>query len=224
MRTLQTRAIILRRVNYGEADRILTLLTPAHGKISAIAKSVRKPKSRLAGGLELFATCEVVLGEGRGGLSLITSARLEHFYGHILHDYERLRLGYEAVKLINRAAESAPEPEFYALLQSTFAYLDMLRIDIRLVELWFRLQLATLLGVGVNVATDNRGQSLEAVTRYNFDRNEMAFVSHSQGRFGAEHIKLLRLAHTKNPAGLQQVRGIADVLDDCVWVARVVSE
>lgn len=50
---LRTQAIILRRTNYGESDRILGLITP-HGKLSVLARGARKEKSRLAGGIELF--------------------------------------------------------------------------------------------------------------------------------------------------------------------------
>ena len=50
---IKTLGFVLRRTNYGEADRILNLITP-QGKISAIAKGVRKPKSKLAGGVEMF--------------------------------------------------------------------------------------------------------------------------------------------------------------------------
>ena len=83
MRTVRTQAIVLRRTNYGEADRILHLLTP-DGRRSVMARGVRKEKSRLAGGIELFALCDVVIGEGRGELGVLTSARLVHFYRHIL--------------------------------------------------------------------------------------------------------------------------------------------
>ena len=54
------RAIVLRRTNYGEADRILQLLTPK-GKRSVMAKGARRERSKLAGGIELFALCDVVL-------------------------------------------------------------------------------------------------------------------------------------------------------------------
>ena len=56
----KTLTIVLRRTDFGEADRILTLLTP-EGKKTAIARGVRKPKSKLAGGIELFSLNEVVL-------------------------------------------------------------------------------------------------------------------------------------------------------------------
>ena len=59
----KTLAIVLRRTDFGEADRIVNLLTPS-GKVSAMARGVRKPKSKLAGGIEVFALNEVVLIEG----------------------------------------------------------------------------------------------------------------------------------------------------------------
>lgn len=224
MRVFKTEAIILRRTNYGEADRIVNLLTPDRGKVSVIARSVRKSKSKLAGGLELFATCHVTITEGRGELGIITSARLDHFYGNILHEYERLQLAYECIKLINKATETVTEPEFFYLLRDTFAYLDALSVDRAVVELWFRLQFASLLGRGLNLARDEKGEKLNPESRYNFDFQEMAFFAHSSGRFGAEHIKLLRLAATKNPAILRQVSGLGEVLDDCLWLARTVDQ
>ncbi|HEU4830668.1 MAG TPA: DNA repair protein RecO, partial [Candidatus Saccharimonadales bacterium] len=93
MKTYRTRAIVLRRTNYGEADRILQLLTP-EGKRSVMARGVRREKSKLAGGIELFAVCDVVIGEGKGELGILTSSRLIHFYGAILKDYDRLQFGY----------------------------------------------------------------------------------------------------------------------------------
>lgn len=65
MKTTRTRAIVLRRTNYGEADRILQLITP-EGRQSVMARGVRREKSKLAGGIELFAVSDVVLGEGKG--------------------------------------------------------------------------------------------------------------------------------------------------------------
>src|SRR5450830_302744 len=98
MNSLRTRAIVLRRTNYGEADRILQLLTPT-GKRSVMARGVRREKSRLAGGIELFAICDVVIGEGRGELGILTSARLVQFYRHIMEDYDRMQFAYVAIKL-----------------------------------------------------------------------------------------------------------------------------
>ena len=64
MSSITTKAIVLSRVNYGEADRIMQVLTPDSGKIGVIAKSVRREKSKLAGGIELLAVCDLVLHQG----------------------------------------------------------------------------------------------------------------------------------------------------------------
>ena len=224
MQTFRTEAIILRRTNYGEADRILNLLTPERGKLSAIAKGVRKSKSKLAGGLELFATCDVTLLSGKSDMYTVSSARLVKFYGDILKDYDRMQLAYELVKMINRSTETVSEPEFYYLLRDSLVYLGELSVDYRVVELWFRLRFAAALGVGLNLAATASGESLKADVRYNFDFGDMAFLPHPSGRFGADHIKLLRLAQAKDPAVLRQVSGLNEVLDECLWLVRALNQ
>lgn len=223
MRTFHTEAIILRRTNFGEADRILNVLTPDMGKLSAIAKGVRKSKSKLAGGLELFATCDIGIMEGRSEMGVVTSARLIKFYGGILRQYERMQLGYELIKIINKTAETVGESDFYYLLRDSFAYLDEPSIDYTIVELWFRLRFATLLGRGLNLATGADGNRLEAEARYNFDFYDMVFTHHPSGRFTSEHVKFLRLAHAKTPAILRQVSGLESVLEDCLWLVRSIE-
>lgn len=220
MRSYSTEAIILRRTNYGEADRIVSLLTPERGKISAIAKGVRRPKSKLAGGLELFALCDITIMEGRGELGVVTSSRMKQFFGNILKDYERMQFGYEAVKLIHRATETVTEIEFYELLHSVFGWLNDLSTMSTLSELCFRLRLQMLLGHGLNVVTDQAGRKLQADKRYHYNFSENAFFDDPQGRFTGDHIKLLRLAGIKNPQVLQRIAGIEPIIDDCVWLMR----
>jgi len=224
MQTLRTEAIILRRTNYGEADRILNMLTPEHGKVSAIAKGVRKAKSKLAGGLELFATSDITILKGKSDMGTISSARMDAFYGNILKEYERMQLGYEVIRLINRATETVAEEEFYYLLKNSLVYLNELSVDYRVVEVWFRLHLVAALGVGLNLATTPDGQPLQADQRYDFDFSDMAFVQRAGGRFGADHIKLIRLINAKNPAILRQVSGLDAVLDDCLWLVRTANQ
>jgi DNA repair protein RecO (recombination protein O) len=219
----RTKAILLRRTNYGEADRILQLLTPDKGKISAIAKGVRRGKSKLAGGLELFSICDVTIREGRGDMGLVTSARLETFYGNILHDYERLQLGYECIKEVGRASETVAEPEFFELLNISLASLHDLQVPRELVEIWFRLQLAVLLGVALNLATTRGNKPLQPDKKYNFDFDEMHFVEHASGRFSQDHIKLLRLLSAKNPRVVARVAGIENLFEDSLWLARAVD-
>ena len=139
MKTTKTTAIVLRRTNYGEADRIVQLLTPV-GKKCVMVKGARREKSRLAGGIELFAVCEVVIGDGKGEIGVLTSARLIHFYRHIMQDYDRMQFAYMAIKLVSGSSEMVDGPDWYEVLQETLAGLDAHTIDLRLVKAWFYLR------------------------------------------------------------------------------------
>lgn len=222
-KSFTTRAIVLRRTNYGEADRIMQLLTPDHGKLGAMAKGVRRGRGKLTGGMELFAVSEVTLYKGRGDLALVTSARIETFYGEILKDYDRLQLAYAVIKEISRVAEAATGPELFELLRQSFMFLNDLEIRLPLIEIWFRLQLAILLGTALNVSTTVGNARLSPDVRYNFVMNDMVFVEHPRGTYTPDHIKLLRLLSVKNPKVVSHVGGIGPLLEDSLWLARAIS-
>ena len=93
------KAIILRRTDFGEADRIIQCITP-RGQRSAIAKGARRPRSKLAGGIEPLATNELILRRGKGQLQVVGSARMQVYYRRILADYDRLSFAYEALALV----------------------------------------------------------------------------------------------------------------------------
>lgn len=213
------RAIVLRRTNYAEADRVLQLLTPK-GRLSVIAKGVRREKSKLAGGIELFAICDIVVRTGRGELGLLTSARLVAFYRHILEDYDRMQFAYTAMKLVDQASQSIDEPEWYAILSSTLEYLNDMTVRRQLVETWFYVQYAGLLGDELNARLDVAGNPLEADKTYMYDEAQKAFRLSEQGNIGANHIKLLRLVGERPLEQVVQVGGVESVIDDCWLVAR----
>lgn len=220
MKTERTSAIVLRRTNYGEADRIVQLLTPL-GRRSVMARGVRKEKSKLAGGIELFAVSDVVLGQGKGDLGILTSARLVHFYRHILEDYDRMQFGYEALKLVARASELVDEPEWYDVLSQVLAALGSPTVDVRLVQTWFYIRYADLLGYALGLQYDVEGNVLQAESIYRYDVGEKGLrVGGGSGTITAEHIKLLRLIATKPLKTLAQVGGIEDVIEDCLLLAR----
>lgn len=219
MTALRTRAIVLRRTNYGEADRILHLLTP-EGKRSVMARGVRKEKSRLAGGIELFAICDIVITEGKGSLGILTSARLVQFYRHILEDYDTMQFAYEAVKHVGRASEMVDEPDWYDILSEVLMALDTLTIPRQLIQTWFYLHYAAMLGHEMSLTHDTEGQLLQPELRYVYDESEMGLRVSPQGPIGANHIKLLRLINAKSLQVLAQVGGIKSTLPDCWLVAR----
>lgn len=215
----RVRAIILRRTDYGEADRVLQLLTPK-GRRSVIAKGVRRERSKLAGGVELFAISDVVIRSGRGELGLLTSARLVAFYRHILEDYERMQFAYEAMKLVAQASETIDEPEWYAVLAATLEHLNKKDVELKLIETWFYVQYAGLLGDELNMRLDVAGQPLEIDRLYMYDEGEKALRPSEQGNIGADHIKLLRLISAKPLEAVAQIGGVSEVLADCWLVAR----
>jgi len=219
VKTTRTRAIVLRRTNYGEADRILQLLTP-DGRRGVMARGVRKEKSKLAGGIELFAISDVVIGEGRGELGVLTSARLVHFYHHIIEDYDRLQFGYEAVRLVARASETIDEPEWYDLLSEILMALDNRTIILELTQAWFYIRYASLLGHALNTEVDVLGQPLRPEEQYRYDSTEQGLVLYGAGEIGGAHIKLLRLLSTRSLKVLAQVGGLQAVLGGCLSVAR----
>lgn len=209
MKQLITSAIILSRTDYGEADRILTLLTPQYGKLSLLAKGVRRVKSKLAGGIELFSVSEITFIRGRGEVGTLVSARLVKHYAHIVADLERTMLGYELIKRLHKVTEDEPEEEYFELLRDAFEALNDPSIPLGIIFLWFDAQLLRLSGHAPNLETDTTGQLLSAEQRYEFSFEDMAFTpAPERGGCRAAHIKFMRLAFSGNTAAtLARVQG-----------------
>jgi len=81
-----TTAIVLSRLNYGEADRIITVITPDNGKLRLMAKGVRRVKSKLAGGIELFIVSSLTFIKGKGDIGTLVSSRLQTHFSSIVTD------------------------------------------------------------------------------------------------------------------------------------------
>ena len=215
----RTRAIVLRRTNYGEADRILKLLTP-DGQISAMARGVRREKSKLAGGIELFAVSDMTLLHGKSDMATLTSARLEQFFDHIIEDYDRLQFGYEAIKLVTRGSDSVDTSEWFSILESVFMGLDNKNVDQKLTETWFYLRYAELTGYGLSLERDIDGMKLSPEKRYYYDVAERGLRTSENGEIHADHIKFLRLVAAKPLLTVAQIGGVEDILADCLLLAR----
>jgi DNA repair protein RecO (recombination protein O) len=117
--------VVLRSIRYGEADRILHLYSLSRGRIGAIAKGSRKPRSRFGGRLEPFFRLDLVLHEGRGDLATVTAASTRDGYGSLRSDGEALGAaarGCDAVLRLLDAAE--PNRPAYNLLCRYLEILD----------------------------------------------------------------------------------------------------
>jgi DNA repair protein RecO (recombination protein O) len=219
MKNERTQAIVLSRTNYGEADRIIQLLTPI-GRRSVMARGVRKEKSKLAGGIELFALSDVVLGKGKGELGILTSARLIEFYPHILEDYDRMQVGYDVLKRVKRASELLDEPEWFDVLSQILVALNTLSVDIRLIQTWWYLQYALILGHALPLAYDTNGDPIVRGETYRYDSSEKGLTLNPHGQLTSDHIKFLRLLATRPLRTVAQVGGVEAILPDCLLTAR----
>lgn len=214
MNQIVSQGIILSRTDFGEADRIITLLTPDHGKLRLMAKGVRRIKSKLAGGIELFSVSAITFVRGRGEIGTLISTRLVTHYARIVQDLERTMLGYELIKEINRVTEDEPGPEYFDLLKQVFKVLDDPDISLELVRFWFSARLLQATGHAPNLQTDDHGRKLEPTQLYNFDFEQMCFTASERGSFAAPHIKFLRLGFSGHPPkSLAQVQGGSGLLE-----------
>jgi DNA repair protein RecO (recombination protein O) len=122
---VKTEAVVLRSMRYGEADRILHLYTPRRGRVSAIAKGVRRARSRFGGRLEPFFRLSIELHEGRSELLTVTGAQTIEGHSRLRGDARALDAAARACDAVGRLFEtSEPHPGVFNLLCRQLALLD----------------------------------------------------------------------------------------------------
>ena len=139
-RNYQTEAIIIKKIKLGEADRILTLYTPHLGKIQAVAKGVRRPRSKMAGHLELLTHSLVSLARGRN-IDTVTGSQTINSFLPLKSDLRLTSYALYATELVNQfSAENLENQPLFQLLLQTFDRLE-LGGDNELVLRYFELHL-----------------------------------------------------------------------------------
>ncbi len=225
MQALKTRAIVLSRTNYGEADRIITLITPEMGKLRLMARAVRALKSKLAGGIELFSINDISYIRGRNDLGTLVSARLDSHFGKILTDIDRVQFGYDMLKIINKVTEDQTEPDYFDLLEDTFIGLNDLSVSLSVNKLWFLSHLLALSGHTPNLSTDKSGNALALDSKFDFDISSMSFYDREKGTYSPEQIKFLRLTFAaSNPKVVSRVIKADDLASSVVNLISLLHE
>lgn len=145
MPNYKTQAIIINRLNLGESDRILTLFSPDHGKIRAIAKGSRRTKSKFGGHTELFSLSEMVITKGKN-LDIVSDANLLNNFLANNPDIDKVKTAYYFGEIINKLLpDESVNREVYDLL--LYCLNNINDADIRLLQLVFIARLLKNLGI-----------------------------------------------------------------------------
>ncbi len=146
MPVYKTEAIVIRRTNLGEADRVVTLFTREHGRLSVVAKGARKPKSRFAGRLELFTHLRALLAQGRT-LDVVSQVEVIDPFAAIRSDLGRMSTASFVAEVTGRGtAEREPQPAIFAALRQALRLIAA--GDAELAGDWFAAQILALSGYG----------------------------------------------------------------------------
>ena len=152
MASQSTPAILLRRIEFGDYDLIVTLFTRTRGKISAIAKSAKKSVKRFSGVLEPFSLLNVVLTQGkRKGMSLLHEASLEDPFFRIREDIIKTVYASYWVELIYLwMAEGEPQEALYKLIVHVLAELNRGKTPVEVLSILFQMRFLSLAGFRPN--------------------------------------------------------------------------
>ena len=208
-----TDAIVLSRFDLGEADRVMTLITPGHGKLKAIAKGIRRPTSRLGGSLEPFAELRVALAHGRT-FDVVTEVRVGQAWLRMRDSLEGAATAWYLAELADRSLEErhAAEP-IYTLLKHAYGLLDAGMAPGRVAR-WFEMHLADELGVRPEVdRCAECDRMLESTERYRWWPPSGGVVcercpgpSHTLAGLSLEGLKLLKAYQRQDIEALAALR------------------
>lgn len=148
----KAQGFVIRALDYQESGRIVVLLSSRLGKISLLAKGARRPESRFGAALDLLNLIEVVFYQGKG-LKLLREATIIEHYSHLKRDYERLEAALKAARMLGRLLRQGQGEGrifglFKELLQELNKEIKRDKIELKLLQLGFKLKLIDLLGFG----------------------------------------------------------------------------
>jgi len=131
-RTYSDEGFVLARRTYGEADRILSVYSQNHGRLSLMAKGVRKMASRKRGHIEVFNLIRFSAAHGRG-IDILTEAEISENYSGVRHDLKKVALAYFFMEVVGRTTrENEKHQELFDLIK---IYLARLKGELRLKSL-----------------------------------------------------------------------------------------
>jgi DNA repair protein RecO (recombination protein O) len=125
IRDERTDALLLRSVDYGEADRVLTLLTRRFGKVACIARGARRSKKRFGGVLQPFTLLRAAIEPRQSGMPMLQAAEIGRHHPRIVSDLDRVSAGYAALELVRElSADHEADDAIFDLALELLAALD----------------------------------------------------------------------------------------------------
>lgn len=190
---ITTPAIVLSRTNFNEVDRIVNFLTP-YGQFTGIVKGVRKVKSRLVGGIELFSVSQITYLDTNKEIKRVVRTNLVEHYGAIAKNLERMLFAYDCMKLLKKITpESTDDVDYYLTLKTLLASLNDDLIQLELVKLWWTVKLLELSGHALDLNQDAMLKPLFEQQSYTFEQSTARLVPSDEGLIDSKIIKILRL-------------------------------
>jgi len=211
-------AIVIRSREYGEADRLITLFSREKGKIEALAKGVRKPKSTQRGGTQLFTYADFMLYRGKT-LDTVSQVQARDSFIHLWDDFDKTIASSGMAELLDIATvREQPEPELFTLTLSMFYLLKYL--DPYTAQAAYALRLMKINGYLPAMDTCQEcGRSLI---------QEQAFLSSEEGGIFCAVCKNNKPVRTINPGSLAFMRQLLkvdlDKIDRLRWNKKMREE
>jgi len=146
MAVIKTKGIIIRRINLGEADRILTILTADRGKIRVVARGIRRSNAKLSGFLELFRYNEYLLAEGRN-LDIITGAATIENFRQISLNLRKIGLAYYVAEIADKLIEETQEADqVFDLVYTVLKEINSNKLPLDFIKGFFEFNILSVLG------------------------------------------------------------------------------
>ena len=144
-RSYSDEGIVLAKRSFGEADRIISLYTKSHGRVSYVAKGIRRPLSRKRGHIEVFNQIRLQASVGRG-IDILTEAEIINSFPEIRVSLKRVSLAYYFMEVVGRMTrEHEANQELYELIYESLDKLNKTR-QLKKLRLEFVVNVLTLLG------------------------------------------------------------------------------
>lgn len=205
-----TPAIVLSRTNFNEVDRIVNFLGPK-GQFPAVVKGVRRVKSKLAGGVELFSVSQITYLDTNAEVKRVVQTRLIEHYGDIAKNLERMLFAYDCMKYLKKVTPAETDDEsYYLTLKNLLISLNDESIDLNLIKLWWLVRVLDFSGHGLDLHKDADLKDLFESQTYTFSVGAARLTPKDGGVVDSDAIKVLRLIEDgKVPAQLAKFKGIS---------------